>query len=130
MLLGEFNQATATAVNAFQADQLSALYALEGVPSGERPDVLGADPLSQQITDLLKGPLKNGSTGLDILVTDEMVAGLASSVLKDIRINTATKNIVVGTLNLTAAQRNFLYSSIEEGLATMENVSKTILYLE
>jgi len=94
------------------------------------PDDLGVDFYVDDIAVSLKGPLINGSTGLDILVTDEMVAGLANSVLKDMRANKATKKIVVDTLNLTLAQRNILYSSIKEGLATMENVGKTILYLE
>ena len=50
--IGEFDQATAAAVDSFQEDQINALLAFEGQPSLERPEVIGDSSIAQQITDL------------------------------------------------------------------------------
>ncbi|MEM9342768.1 MAG: hypothetical protein AAGA87_06960 [Pseudomonadota bacterium] len=77
----------------------------------------------------LKGPLLNSATGNPIPINDAMVDGLANSVLKDMRLNTATDTIVVDTLGMTPLQRERLISTIETGMEALDEV-KTVIYLE
>ncbi|MEM8693686.1 MAG: hypothetical protein AAGG57_17640 [Pseudomonadota bacterium] len=93
-------------------------------------DDLGVDFYVDDVPVSLKGPLINSATGDAIQIRDGMVDGLANSVLKDMRINTATDTIVVDTMNMSPLQRERLRNAIEEGVAAMENGGKNVIYLE
>ena len=97
------------------------------------PDLndLGVNFYIDDVPISLKGPLINGKSGADLVVTDNMIDGLAKAVLKDVRINTATNTIVIDTLNMSSAQRSSLRSAVEEGLRKLDNCStKTLIILE
>ncbi|MBX2836463.1 MAG: hypothetical protein KTR35_06395 [Gammaproteobacteria bacterium] len=91
---------------------------------------LGIDFYIDDVPVSLKGPLINGSSGANIPINDTMVDGLAKSVLKDMRLNTATDTIVIDTMNLTAAQRANLKSTIEAGMQNLDNAGKTLIFLD
>ncbi len=90
---------------------------------------LGVDFYAGDVPISLKGPLINGTTGTDLQINSKMVEGLSKSVLKDVKLNSATDTIVVDTLNMSPIQRQQLKSNIEAGLEAIDN-SKTIIYLE
>lgn len=90
---------------------------------------LGVDFYAGDVPISLKGPLINGTTGTDLQINSKMVEGLSKSVLKDVKLNSATDTVVVDTLNMSPIQRQQLKSSIETGLEAIDN-SKTIIYLE
>src|SRR5260370_30124051 len=76
----------------------------------------------------LKGPAGLTHTGKVIRITDEMVEGLAASVVKDVKFNTATKSVAVDTFGLSAAQRQTLEKSINAGVGP--SPGKSIVFLE
>jgi len=90
---------------------------------------LGVDFYAGDVPISLKGPLINGTTGTDLQINSKMVEGLSKSVLKDVKLNSATDTIVVDTLNMSPIQRQQLKSNIEAGLEALDN-SKTLIYLE
>lgn len=79
----------------------------------KKPDVEGADFLDPSVGSIsLKGPLVNKKTGQPLPVNDPMVDGLAKSVVKDLKNNTATKRVVVDTAGLSPEQRDQLKQKI------------------
>ena len=92
----------------------------------------GADFIDSEVGPIsLKGPLVNKRTGQPLNINDQMVDGLAKSVIKDVERNTFTKRVVVDTKGMTQAQRDRLRQSIESELAKNPNgPSKEIVFLE
>jgi hypothetical protein len=84
----------------------------------ERSTEDGADFIDPEVGPVsLKGPLVNKKTGETLNITDNMVDGLAKSVVKDVRTNTFTNRVVVDTKGMTQAQRDRLRAAIESELA-------------
>lgn len=99
----------------------------------ERSTEEGADFIDPEVGPVsLKGPLVNKKTGETLNITDNMVDGLARSVVKDVRTNTFTKRVVVDTKGMTQAQRDRLRAAIESELAKNPPAGppKEIVFLE
>jgi len=64
----------------------------------------------------LKGPAGLTHEGTMVKITQPMVDGLARSVIKDVKYNTATKRVVVDTMDLTPAQKASLLKQIQDGV--------------
>ncbi len=73
----------------------------------------------------LKGPIRKTAGG-PVVITDEMVSGLAKSTIKEANLSTASKAVVVDTLGLSAEQVTALKLAIQDGVT----VTKPIYYLE
>lgn len=92
-------------------------------------DVEGVDFFDGDAAVSLKGPLLR-QTGEAITITDRMVDGLAKSVIKDAKLNTASDVIVVDAMGLSPAQRERLVQAITDGLADLGGNHKPIRILE
>lgn len=84
----------------------------------------GSTPIS------LKGPLANKVTGDIIEISDEMVDGLANSVIHGAKRNTAARDVVVDTLGLSQQQRARLEKIVRDGLADFHAMPTRITHLE
>uniref|UniRef100_UPI00260C62BA hypothetical protein n=1 Tax=uncultured Litoreibacter sp. TaxID=1392394 RepID=UPI00260C62BA len=78
----------------------------------------------------LKGPLARKDTGELLPINDSMVDGLADSVVKGAKTNTATRDIVVDTLGLSDTQRHRLTERIKGGLENFDAMPTNIVILE
>lgn len=95
----------------------------------EKPDIEGVDMVDPERGPLsLKGPLVSKKTGEVLPVNDQMVNGLADSVIKDVKVNSATKGVVVDTLGLSSTQRQVLKDRIFGGLGSQS--PKEVIFLE
>lgn len=112
----------------------------EGV-GGARYEQTTGSPLSPSATEgvdfydgdtpiSLKGPLARKDTGEILPFNDSMVDGLADSVIKGAKTNTAARDIVVDTLGLSDAQRSRLTERIAEGLDSFDAMPTNIVILE
>ena len=112
----------------------------EGIGSA-RYEAASGRPLTQSTTEgadifdgttgvQLKGPLVNKKTGELLNINDNMVDGLANSVVHDATLNSASSRLVVDTLGMTSSQRDRLISGIQRGLAGQPHLNKDIIILE
>jgi Putative peptidoglycan binding domain len=92
----------------------------------------GADFVDPEVGPIsLKGPLVNKRTGQPVTINDEMVDGLAKSVIKDVQHNTYTNRVVVDTTGMSPAQRSRLQQTIDSELATNPGPRpKEIVFIE
>jgi len=97
----------------------------------EKQDVEGVDFVDPEVGPIsLKGPLVNKKTGKVVdPIKDEMVDGLANSVVKDVKNNTATKRVVVDTAGMNPAQKEKLKDAITAGLGD-KGATKEIVFIE
>ena len=93
-------------------------------------DIEGIDFFDGSTPISLKGPLANKVTGDIIEISDEMVDGLANSVIYGAKRNTAARDIVVDTLGLSQQQRARLEKIVRDGLADFHAMPTRITYLE
>lgn len=82
-----------------------------------RSKTVGADISDPSIGPVsLKGPLIEARSGSPVPITDQMIDGLADSVLADVKLKTFTKRVVVDTMRLTPKQKLRLITRIKAGL--------------
>jgi hypothetical protein len=83
------------------------------------------DPVNGPMS--VKGPLGISKKGDSVPVTEKMVDGLGKSVVKDVKNNTATKNVVVDLTGLTRAQQESVIQRVGSELGPTP--PKTIEYI-
>lgn len=88
----------------------------------------GADIVDPGIGPVsLKGPLVDSATGRLLSITDEMVDGLADSVVKDALFKTYTRRVVVDTLGMTEGQIARLVQRIRAAVPAGEKAKEVFI---
>ena len=115
-MLGEFDQATVTAINNFQGDQLSALSLFEGQLPGDLPDVIADAPVAQQIAEL-RDEQNRGVVG-------EITAKLLESPLMVFEVPASSRDVVSDEelLNNIAEYQITFDTELQAEIANLERV--------